>query len=799
MKMMKMKRRNFIKSSLAAGAALAVPDLLTELAVAADAESQTHPLRRETPAREAAKSVTPVDYVDPFVGSQGSRWFVFTPAALPFGLCKLAPMTYGFNGYYGGGGRSGYNYRDTSILGFAHVHEWQAGGILTMPTIGPLTTVPGDATSPSGFRSPFQKANEKGSAGYYSVLLDKYNIRAELTATTRVGLHRYTFPASDDAHIIFDTGHLLGEAGSYSWGGPESKQVMGAGIEILSPTELQGYTIAVPAYQTYRPDLGKESIRVYFASVLSKPALSYGCYRDNTHNDRSRAEYGQGCGAYLNFKTANNEAIEIKVAVSYVSMEQAWANLKAESAGKTFDQVREEARKTWNTQLSKIEVEGGTEENKTKFYSALYRALLGRGISSDANGKYISNLNEVKQIPLKGGVPEYNHYNNDALWGSFTELIQLWSLVYPEQVNSYVKCMLDIYDDAGWLPDGVTCDKFMPGMESNETCTMIGAAISRGIATFDMEEAYQACLKSETDYHGRPPGVGKDDLSYFWEKGYVPTDKYPRAAGSHTLEYSYTCWVTAQIAERLHKTADYERLMQGSRNWQNIFDEESGFFNARNSDGAFQRPFNSSNRSNGFEEGSILQYAFYVPHDPEGIINKMGKERSIQVLNDGLASAAPKNFMSTAYNQGNEPSLMNVYFFDHMGRPDLAQKWLRAIMDTFYTSAPSGYRGQDDDQGQLSSWFVLAAIGLYDVSGGSGVNQQLSVHTPLFPRITIHLNRDYYKSDKFTIVSNNFSDKSIYIKSATLNGALVKDLRFDFAKVNANPRLELELSENTAQ
>jgi putative alpha-1,2-mannosidase len=177
----------------------------------------------------------------------------------------------------------------------------------------------------------------------------------------------------------------------------------------------------------------------------------------------------------------------------------------------------------------------------------------------------------------------------------------------------------------------------------------------------------------------------------------------------------------------------------------------------------------------------------------------MGEERGIRLLNDDMVSAAPKNFESVTYNQGNEPSLMNVYFFDRMGRPDLAQKWLRAIMDTFYTATPNGYHGQDDDQGQLSGWFVLAAMGLYDISGGCGVDQQLYVHTPLFPKITIHLDRNYYKSGTFTIVAKNFSEKSIYIKSAMLNGHPLKDLRFDFAKVNANSKLELELSENAAR
>lgn len=745
---------------------------------------------------QAQSAKSPVDYVDPFIGSQGCRWFVFTPAALPFGLVKLAPMTYGFNGYFGGGGRSGYDYRDTSILGFSHVHEWQTGGILVMPTVGPLLTVPGSATNvDSGFRSPFQKANEQAAPGYYSVLLDKYRIRAELTATTRVGFHRYTFPASDDAHIIFDTGHLLGEAGSYEWGGAESKEILGAAIEILSPTELQGYSIALPAYQVYRQDLEKKTIRVYFAAVLSKPAASYGCYRDGTHNDRLRAEYGRGCGAYLNFKTAQDEAIEIKVAISFISTEQAWANLKAEGAGKTFNQVRAAARKTWNDQLAKIEVEGGTETNKIKFYTSLYQVLLGRGASSDANGKYISNLNEVKQIPLKHGVPEYSHYINDALWGAFSNFIQLWTLAYPEHANSYVKCMLDVYDEIGWLPDGLTCDKLMPGMQSNQTCTMIAAAINRGIADFDIPKAYQACLKSETNYVNRPAGVGKDDLRYFWEQGYVPFEKSKRCAGSHTLEYSYTCWATAQIARKLHQTADYDKLMRASRNWENIYDSQTGFFYPRTGDGAFLQPFDLKN-SRGLEEGSTLQYAFYVPQDPEGIINKMGKERAIKLLDDCLTEAEPKNFVDPAYNQGNEPSLFNVYFFDHLGRPELAQKWVRAIMDEFYQPTPFAYRGNDDDQGQLSGWFVLAAIGLYDVGGGCGVDQQLYVHTPLFPKITIHLDRHYYKSDKLTIVSRNFSDKSIYIKSAKLNGAPLQDLRFDYAQVNRNAQLDLDLSDS---
>ena len=210
------------------------------------------------------------------------------------------------------------------------------------------------------------------------------------------------------------------------------------------------------------------------------------------------------------------------------------------------------------------------------------------------------------------------------------------------------------------------------------------------------------------------------------------------------------------------------------------------------------RPFNRTS-GRGFEEGTPAQYAFYVPQDIDAIIKKTGKERAVKMLDDDLAAASTRRFAGSTYNHGNEPSLLNAYVFDYLGRPDLSQKWVRAIMDTFYSATPAGYQGADDDQGQLSGWFVLAAVGLYDISGGCGVDQQLYVHAPLFPKITIHLDRTYYKADTLTIVSNGFSNKSIYIKSATLNGAPLKELHFDFAKVNAGSTLELELSETATQ
>ena len=343
---------------------------------------------------------SPVDYVDPFLGSVHSRWFFFTPACEPLGMVKLAPMTYGFGGYRGGGSVTGYDYNHNSIIGFCHVHEFQLGGILTMPTVGKLYTVPGDENqSEKGFRSGFLKENEQAEAGYYSVYLDKYKVKVELTATTRIGFHRYTFPASDSAHILFDVGHLLGEAGGIR--SRAKTDIIGAGIKILDNQRLEGYSICKPDYQSYSKQLGHKSIRIYFAAEISKAAKTFGCYRDDIVNPGMKAEYGKGCGAYLSYETKANEIIEMKVAISYVSQEQAWINLKIEGENIGFDEVRENTHLAWNKTLSKIEVEGGSEEDKTKFYTALYHVMLGRGISSDANGKYISNRNDVKQIKME--------------------------------------------------------------------------------------------------------------------------------------------------------------------------------------------------------------------------------------------------------------------------------------------------------------------------------------------------------------------------------------------------------------
>lgn len=748
---------------------------------------------------------SPVDYVDPFLGSVHSRWFFFTPACEPLGMVKLAPMTYGFGGYRGGGHVTGYDYNHNSIIGFCHVHEFQLGGILTMPTVGKLYTVPGDENqSEKGFRSGFSKENEQAEAGYYSVYLDKYKVKVELTATTRVGFHRYTFPASDSAHILFDVGHLLGEAGGIR--SRAKTDIIGAGIKILDNQRLEGYSICKPDYQSYSKQLGHKSIRIYFAAEISKAAKTFGCYRDDIVNPGMKAEYGKGCGAYLSYETKANEIIEMKVAISYVSQEQAWINLKIEGENIGFDKVRENTHLAWNKTLSKIEVEGGSEEDKTKFYTALYHVMLGRGISSDANGKYISNRNDVKQIKMDDGVPAYNHHNFDGLWGSYWNLMQLWTMVYPEFTNSLSNCLLDIYDETGWLPDGVVCDKYVPGVESNHSSVLLSSAFQRGIAHFDVEKAFEAAYKNETGWEGRPRGVGRSDNGLFWEYGYCPVDMSPYNGPSHTLENCFTNWATAQFAKKLNKNDAFEKLMKGAKNYVNMYDKEVGFLNSRKSDGTFQRPFSPWNTA-GFEEGSIWQYTWYVPHDIDGLMGLMGKDRVNHLL-DSTLTVAEKDYFSSSkgentgaygsiYNHGNQPGLQTAWLFNYTGKPWLTQKWTRSIMNRFYGSTPEhGYGfGQDEDQGQLGAWFVLAAIGMFDVQGGAACEPMIGLGSPLFDRIIIHLDSNYYDGDTFQIIVKNNSSKNIYIKQSWLNGKPLSSCFVEYKTIVKGGKLVLEMND----
>ncbi len=751
----------------------------------------------------AAQPEKLTDYVNPNIGTAHSRWFFYTPAALPFGMAKPAPSTDAHLGSKGGWQANGYDGRHTSIEGFANFHEFQVGGVVMAPTTGVLQTIPGALDDPDGgYRSRFDKADEYATAGYYSVVLKDYRIKAELTATKRVALHRYTFPASRQSHIIFDIGNRQGESGV----------VRDAKVSYTSDGRVEGYIITYPDYvKKYQKD---GDVKMYFSAVADKTPYQWGIFYKDKTSAGLREAVGSGAGLYLTFDTAEGEAVTVKVGLSYTSIENARLNMAAEAAALTFDKAKEAAIGTWNETLSKITVEGGTRDDRVKFYTGFFHAMLGRGLASDVNGAYPANDGSVKQIPLdKRGRPIHNHYNTDAIWGGYWSLTQLWALICPEYYADWIQSQLLVYKDSGWLGDGIASSRFVSGVGTNFTGLAFAAAYACGITGFDERLAYEAALKNETQWRGRPDGAGKIDLKNFVEKGYsyyaqALTADSSRFAASHVLEYSFSSWAVAQMAQAMGHDGDYKTLMRQSENWRNIYDPSVGMFRPRNTKGEFISEFNPLNPRHGFQEGNALQYSFYVPHTPEVLVDLIGKERFNHRL-DSIFTVSQKNIfgggtsvhafagLSAPYNQGNQPCLYIPWMFNFSGKPHLTQKWVRAICDEFYgTEEVHGYGyGQDEDQGQLGAWYVISSIGLFDVRGLTAPSPEFQIGSPLFDRVTITMPT----GRKFVIRTVGNSKENVYIESVTIDSRRDTSLRISYRKVVEGGEMVLIMSNKPSE
>lgn len=745
---------------------------------------------------------TPVDYVDPQIGSVHGRWFFYTPAALPFGMAKLAPTTNAYNSY-GSWLPCGYDNNHTSIEGFAHFHEFQIGGVVTLPATGTLKTIPGSLEDPdSGYRSRFDKTSETARPGYYSVVLKDYNIRAELTATQRTGLHRYTFPESTEARILFDIGHPQGE----------SATVADAEVTYHPETnEVTGWVENAPRYAEFCQPGGK--VRLFFAAHLNKKPESTSVFRDSVILDQNTLR-GKGCGMSLNFSTHADEIIEMQVGLSYTSISNARNNRKTESGKKDFDTAVQEARRIWNDQLSIIRVEGGQEADRIKFYTGLYHALLGRGIASDVNGQFIQHDGTIGQIPPDPqGAPAYAHHNTDGMWGGFWNLSQLWAMAYPRILSSYLQSNLDFYKNAGWLHDGEAAGVYTNGVQTNFQGLIICAAYQAGIRDFNLDTAWEAIRKNELEYTGRNMGNGKYDNAFFIQNGFVPLKDYLypnnwicNFGASHTLEYAFSCYAAAQMAKSLGKEEDYQLLTQMAYNYKNIFDPDTKYMRPREENGNFLQDFEPLKAWKGFQEGNAVQYSWYVPHDIQGLIRLTGQALFNERLESTFAEARKTGFgggdkmdsfsgVEKAYNHGNQPSLHNSWLFNYSGKPWLTQLYTRLICEEFYGLTPKhgyGY-GQDEDQGQLGAWYVLASIGLFDVQGGTNSDPTLQIGSPKFDKITLKLDSRYYPGKEFVIETIRNSPENYYIQSASLNGKELKTCWLPFREMTQGGRLTLQM------
>ncbi|MEP7144518.1 MAG: GH92 family glycosyl hydrolase [Ferruginibacter sp.] len=715
-------------------------------------------------------------YVNPNIGTAHSRWFFYTPAAMPHGMAKLAPSTNGHYGNPSGWEAVGYDARHNSIEGFVHFHEWQVGGVSVMPATGPLKVVPGDLEQPGeGYRSRFNRKNEIAEPGYYKVLLDDYRITAELTATKHVGFHKYTFPKSDQSRIILDIGNVQGESGP----------VTNASISMTDETHFEGFVITNPKYvQKY--DAGGR-VAMYFWGEVSRKPLSTGAFDASGIQQNSSASKGKGAGLFLEYSTNDKDVIELKVGLSYTSVENARQNLMKEAATLSFEKAREQAAKVWQLELSKLAIEGSNENDKVKFYTGLFHALLGRGIASDVNGDYPKQDGTIGRLPAtSNGRFKYDFYNTDAIWGAFWNLTQLWALSYPEHYTSFVQTQLEIYKQRGWFGDGIANSNFVSGVGTNFVGLTIAAAYNIGLRDYNIKLAYEAVKKNELGFKDRPVGSGKTDLKAFLDKGYSPNleenetnSTGSQFAASHTLEYSFSTFAAAQMAKSLGHREDYKKLIRYSNGWSMIFDPKEKLIHPKNAKGAFIDKFDPYQPWRGFQEGNAIQYTFYVPQNPAGLINKIGRAEFNSRLNTLFDTAQKYSFgggkevnafagIKSVYNHGNQPDLHISWLFNFSGQPWLTQKWTREICNEFYGTEPiHGYGyGQDEDQGQLGSWYVMAALGLFDVKGFTDRRPIIEIGSPIFTKATVRLGN----GKKLIIRTTNNGDENMYIQSARWNG-----------------------------
>lgn len=489
--------------------------------------------------------------------------------------------------------------------------------------------------------------------------------------------------------------------------------------------------------------------------------------------------------------------------------------MKAEATGKSFDAVRRLSKNAWNEKLGRIIVEDRDSLNKVKFYTGLYHALLGRGIANDVNGQYPLVDGGIGQIPLdNSGKPRHHHFNTDGIWGGFWNLSQLWALAYPDYFIEYVQSNIDYYKTRGWLHDGEAAGIYTNGVQTNFQGLLLASAYHCGIRDFDVKMGYEAALKNEMEYKGRNLGNGKYDLSYFIKNGYVPYKDTTLSNGwvfnfgaSHTMEYAYSSYAVAQMAKSLGHQADYKKLMKQAGYYQNLFDGETKYIRPKNEDGTFIQKFDPMKAWDGFQEGNAFQYTWYVPHDVHGLIQLMGKELFNNRLEEMFVSAQKSMFgggddeinsfsgIDKQYNHGNQPCLHNSWLYNYSGKPWLTQKWTRAICNEFYGTEPlRGYGvGQDEDQGQLGAWYVMAALGLFDVQGHASMNPTFQFGSPLFEKVTIQLDTKYYKGKQLVIETRENNKQNPYIQSASFNKVKLNNCWIDRKQLTHGGRLIFEM------
>ncbi len=723
-----------------------------------------------------AEEAAPVDFVDPFIGTDFFG-HMFPGATLPYGMVQLSPD----NDTDGWTYSAGYAYENTTIRGFSHTHlsgvgYTACGDVLLMPTVGDKVEVmPGTEDDPdSGYRSRFDHKDEIARPGYYSVILRDYNIRAELTTTRRVGMHRYTFPEAEKAPVILDLGHTIGGSFDNDF----------SRVTIVNDTLVRGVK-------------DSKGVKVYFVMVFNKPFRYYGTFDAGYYTPESGAsvfpykneEKGKDIGAFFVYHPEEGEQLMVKVAISYVSEEGAMKNLEAELPHWNFDQVRWDALDTWNRELSRIKVKTDSHEKKVIFYTAVYHSLVAQMISQDVDGQYFGMDGKVYKME------EGDFYPNFSCWDTYRSQHPLLTILTPEHVDDMMNSIVAKTEHFGWLPSQHFRNEFRPSMVGDHLIPVVADAYAKGFRGYDVEFLYEAMKRKAL---GPPPSdkpadLGRSGITDYINKGYAPYDKVTEAV-PNTLELAYDDWCIAQIAKSLGKEDDYQMFMSRAYNYKNLYDAETKFMRPKDSKGVWLPAINGHKQEivhNGdhsyykyfdpllvgrrpnrhYTESNAWQYLWSVQHDPVGLIELLGGNDAFAERLDEFFTMSPTitppkyvGVVGTIgqYVQGNQPSHHVAYLYNYARKPWKTQKWVRKVTEELYRSGPGGLCG-NEDMGSLSSWYILSVMGFYSVTPGQ---TQYVIGSPLFDEVTIDVGND----KTFKIIAENNYPGYIYIQSAELNG-----------------------------
>ncbi len=735
--------------------------------------------------RGKQKTQTLADYVDTRIGTGHSRWMIAPGPWMPFSMVKMSPDN------QNAGWQAGYQPSYESIGSLSHIHEWTMGGLGIFATNGKLKTKVGDELKPdSGYRSRIDKETETAPIGYYGVQLEDYKIKAEVTATTRCGFERFTFPNDRDSARILVDFHIPTE---YDY---ELKEVK---LKKVSDFRIEGYSHQY-SKGVWSHDADQDYI-IHFVIEFDQPIRRMGYWQNDIimYADTVEAKDPEDAGLFLEFDAKAHPVVQVRSGISLVSVENAAENLQTEITKPfawNFDAVRQNQVNAWNEIFNRVKITTTNRLEKQRFYNAMYRSICSRNTWSDINGEWWGTDGKVQKLKNADDVA----LGCDAFWNTFWNLNQMWNLVTPEWSKRWVNSQLAMYDAYGWLAKGPAGMNYIPVMVAEHEISQMVSAYQMGIRDFDVQKLLKAAVKMQTTPAQKlfSGFVGNRDLVEYEKHKYVPSDK---GRFSNTMEYSYDDWTVGQLAKKLSDSAFYRKFNDRGYWWKNAIDT-AGYSHMKLSNGQWTTDFDPfrTGANEEYVEGNAWQLSFFVPQDVPALVKLIGRKKFIDRLEWGFQASEPwrYNGMNDRYwdypvVQGNQQSMHFAFLFNWAGKPWSTQKWTRSIIERFYGyGVGNAYLG-DEDQGQMSAWLVMASLGLFQTDGGSRADPVYEIASPLYEKVEIDLGERFGRGKKFTIIAEGASRTNMYVQGAVLNGRVLKTFNFPAAELLKGGSLVLKM------